>query len=246
MASSSYDAEYFAWQKSGAATSAAAMLPVVFEILGATPRSTLDVGCGTGAWLRTATELGVGLIHGVDGNAGELVIPANDFQRVDLNAALPSVKEERAGKFDLVICMEVAEHLRPERGESLVRELCALGSVVLFSAAVPEQGGPGSGPLHINERWQSYWAALFEGEGYRAVDVVRPRIWDDSRISWWYRQNAFLGVEPASTISGAPVRDVVHPVMWNEAKGDLWTHSASPRALVRQLPHAVARRLRSA
>jgi hypothetical protein len=71
-------------------------------------------------------------------------------------------------KSDLAICLEVAEHLSADRGQSLIEDLCALAHVVLFSAAVPRQGGT----KHINERWQSYWAAQFRERGYTAYDVV--------------------------------------------------------------------------
>ena len=69
----------------------------------------------------------------------------------------------RTGRFDLAISLEVAEHLAPQRSESLVRDLCALADVVLFAAAVPFQGGAG----HVNERWQSWWAQRFTATATR-------------------------------------------------------------------------------
>ncbi len=89
---------------------------------------------------------------------------------------------------DLVISLEVAEHLTPEAGQRLVDRLCGLSDLILFSAAIPGQGGTN----HINERWQSEWAELFAQYEYRAFDIVRPKIWDDERIASYYRQNMIV------------------------------------------------------
>jgi hypothetical protein len=92
--------------------------------------------------------------------------------------------------------------------------LCGISDVVLFSAAIPGQGGLN----HLNERWPSYWAAIFEANGYAPVDVLREKIWHDSRVDWWYRQNMifFLNsteIQKIKLFRDAPARplDLVHP-----------------------------------
>jgi SAM-dependent methyltransferase len=229
-----YGEGYYAWQREGAFGSAQAMLPVVLELV--SPASILDVGCGTGAWLRAATEHGVDDVFGVDGGTGELRIPAENFRRVDLEQPL-----DLGRRFDLAISMEVAEHLSPSRASSFVSDLCRASDVVLFSAAIPGQGAPGSGE-HPNEQWQSYWAGLFQQLGYDTVDAIRPLIWSDERIASWYRQNAFFAVAQSSSIDLPGVRtitDVVHPDLWRYVNPALWAQDASPRQLLRQLPKAV-------
>ena len=54
-------------------------------------------------------------------------------------------------------------------------------SIVVFSAAIPFQGGAN----HVNEQWQDYWAARFEELGYVSLDPIRPRVWSDDRVEWW-------------------------------------------------------------
>lgn len=177
--------------------------------------SALDVGCGVGAWLAVLQKKGVSDIVGVDGvwvDDKLLKIPVEKFQRADLSGPL---NLER--RFDLAICLEVAEHLPPDRAEGFVAELAGAADFILFSAAIPFQGGYG----HLNEQWQSYWADLFARRGYAVRDWVRPRLWTDASIPVWYRENLLLFVAerrlpelvPASdgVPDAAGPLDLVHP-----------------------------------
>jgi SAM-dependent methyltransferase len=179
-----YSRLFYAAQRIGSARSAKALLPVVFDH--ANPSSVVDVGCGAGTWLAAARRLGAEKAVGIEGawvaNV-RLASPDIHMHHADLEAPLP-----RLGRFDLAMCLEVAEHLTRDRAEGLVVDLCALSDTVLFSAAIPWQGGIG----HLNEQPQSYWAGLFGDNGFGAHDIVRPRVWNDGRVSYWYRQNAIL------------------------------------------------------
>ena len=119
--------------------------------------------------------------------------------------------------------MEVAEHLIAESAPLLISELCKLAPIVLFSAAVPYQEGPG----HFNEQWPSYWAKKFTNNSYSAIDTLRPSIWNEATIAWWYRQNivlyaseAALQANPklskAASLSPKTPLDLVHPEMHQE------------------------------
>ena len=55
--------------------------------------------------------------------------------------------------FDLVVSLEVAEHLPKECADIFVDSLVRLGPIILFSAAIPQAGGT----CHINEQWPEYW-----------------------------------------------------------------------------------------
>lgn len=163
-------------------------------------REVADIGCGEGWLCQRFTDLGV-TAFGFDGHADdERVI------RLDLDDTLPV----GLGEYDMVVCLEVAEHLPAARAGQLVEWLCTLAPIVVFSAAAPGQGGEG----HVNEQWPDYWAELFAGAGFRCFDSMRWEIWNDDRIEWWYRQNIMIftpGVGPAEPT--APVR-VIHPGAW--------------------------------
>lgn len=181
-----YDQKFFDELSAGSSASAARILPEVVRLV--SPRSAVDLGAGNGEWLAELRALGVTDVLGIDGDwvkPSALKIPQTNFKTHDLRA--PFVLDRT---FDLAISMETAEHLPPERGEGFVADLVALAPVILFSAAVPGQGGTD----HINERWPDYWESLFNKHGYMAFDVLRLKFWDDEAIAIWYRQNAFLYV----------------------------------------------------
>ena len=181
-----YNSSYFEELSSGSASSAAQILPEVVRLIA--PKSAVDLGSGIGEWLGELRKLGVTDVLGVDGdwvNPAALKIPTDQFRPFDLRNKFAM---DRA--FDLAISVETAEHLPPERGEGFVADLVALAPVVLFSAAIPGQGGTD----HINEQWQDYWARLFAKHDYVALDFLRLKFWNDSRIELWYRQNIILYV----------------------------------------------------
>jgi hypothetical protein len=109
---------------------------------------------------------------------------------------------------------------------------------VVFSAAVPGQGGTG----HINEQYLSYWVALFAAHAYRAVDALRPLLLGNPAVKWWYQQNTVVFVSPAHPLLKRNLRapaDLVHPALYEPLR----RANQEPRVgwLLRKLPGALAR-----
>ena len=150
------------------------------------PESVLDVGCGLGTWLKTAAGLGVSKIHGIDGewlDPKSLEVPVEAIERRDLEAGF-----DLGTRFDLTICLEVAEHITEGNAETFIGSLTRHAPAVLFSAAIPFQGGHG----HVNEQFLPYWVEKFGRFGYRPLDIIRCEIWDDPEVLSWLRQNVVL------------------------------------------------------
>lgn len=162
------------------------------------PQSILDVGCGMGTWLATARELGVADVFGVDGHWLDkklAKIPDDLLRTCDLEQEFDLER-----RFDLVICLEVAEHLSADAASRFVESLTAHSDVILFSAAIPFQGGH----HHVNEQFPDYWKAIFQTCGYQVVDCIRPDIWTDDSVLWWLRQNIMVFAKSALTTGDGP------------------------------------------
>lgn len=234
---SRYDRQFYDRISPGSARSAAKVVPYVISLV--RPQSVADVGCGTGTWTAEFARHGVGDVLGIDGahvGRTRLEIAASSFLHWDLERP---VRLERT--FDLAISMEVAEHLSPGRARSFVNDLTGLAPVVLFSAAIPGQGGVG----HINEQWPSYWARIFEERGFRAVDGLRGQFWNDAEVESWYRQNMLLYVredraQEFSRVGRTSPLDIVHPELYSLKS----VVRPSLGLLLRLFPGAIARPFR--
>ncbi len=254
-----YSEAFYAGGAEISARSARRVVPCVMQLLAPGPESVVDVGCGLGTWLEAFTAAGVGTILGIDGDHVEqraLRIPSRCFLAADLDQPLPMPLRATGGlprRFDLAVSLEVAEHLPPHRAQGFVEALAGLAPAVLFSAAVPRQGGT----CHRNEQWPEYWAALFERLGYETIDCIRPRIWHDPEVAYYYAQNMILYAEPAVAAARPALRPFVvppagalariHPCRWLEVtdprrRGLRHVAAALPWAL----RNSVARLLRRA
>ena len=169
-------------------------------------------------------EAGAKTIRGVDGSWVKpelLMIPRERFTQYDLSQ--PGLKNKiPEDRFDLTISSEVAEHIDPQDTETYMDNLTSFSNVILFSAAIPGQGGT----HHVNEQWPSYWTEKFSARGFVPVDCIRQKLWYDNEVHLWYRQNLMmfvkknaLGNYPAlKHEAGKPVLDAVHFKIWENAR----------------------------
>jgi hypothetical protein len=178
------DAQRVAYKQSHATRMESSVCLVeAFRILGL-PRTMADIGCGAGHLVAMAQGMGV-RSYGVDMFYPEQ--PFEGFIHADLAQPMSWRPPFHA---DLTLCLEVAEHLPQSAAETLCDTLRSVtGSSLLFSAAVPGQGGSG----HLNEQPHSYWTEKLEQRGFvqeRAATQELRRCWLRSAPSaWWYGRN---------------------------------------------------------
>jgi SAM-dependent methyltransferase len=241
MSDAPYTNEFFTQQSGLSLESARNVVPIVMELI--QPGSVVDVGCGIGTWLAAFAEHNVADYIGIDGEyveRSQLLIPPERFVSRDLSEPV-----ELDRHFDLAVALEVAEHLPAASGRGFVQSLTHLAPVILFSAAVPGQGGT----HHVNEQWPSYWASFFAEHDFVSVDAVRPRIWENKDVAWWYRQNTLLFVSPAAMDTRMRLRvehncprgalDLVSQLIFIEET--LSWEQLTTRQLLRMLPAAIRR-----
>jgi SAM-dependent methyltransferase len=234
-----YDRAFYRAQQDGSYRSASIVVPLIRSLFPF--ESVVDVGCGVGTWAARFLESGVPHVIGMDGDYVErsaLCIPQEHFFAHDLRMPIQLDK-----RFQLAVCLEVGEHLPETRARGLVHDLISLAPCVLFSAALPGQGGTD----HINEQYLSKWASLFATHDFVALDLIRPQIWNTAEVSWWYRQNIVLFAHQTHPLrqrhAPAAVLDYIHPEMCEQLR------HPSLRKRVQALPHAlldaVERRLKA-
>jgi SAM-dependent methyltransferase/predicted O-methyltransferase YrrM len=185
-----YTTDFYELIGQGTRSSAREIIPLLLELMQPVqPQSVVDVGCGTGSWLAAFQKLGIADCLGIDGDYVDrtiLQIPLNQFQSADLKQPLQINR-----KFDLAISLEVAEHLPNIAAENFVNSLTQLAPIILFSAAIPFQGGV----EHVNEQWPQYWAYYFQQNGFAVIDCLRKKIWNNDKVEPWYAQNILIFVK---------------------------------------------------
>lgn len=171
----------------------------------------LTLGSGLGTILNVFKNNSVDDVLGIDGawvNKELLYKNISESEFIECNLE-KQIKLNQ--QYDLVISLEVAEHLSENAADTFVQSLVNAGSVVVFSAAIPHQGGQN----HINEQWLSYWEEKFSKHNYVIHDILRPIFWDHPEVFWWYKQNMVLFVADNHQLNlsgnvAVPMRNLVH------------------------------------
>jgi len=235
-----YSDDFFAVHERGAVQSAASVVPKLLGLV--SPQNVVDVGCGIGVWQAEFGNCGIHDAIGVDGdyvNRDRLRIDPARFLVRDLREPL-----DLGRRFDLAVSLEVAEHLPPSRAHGFISDLVKLAPIVLFSAAIPFQGGT----FHVNEQWPDYWEGIFRLHNYIALDCLRPVLWTDEKVDWWYRQNIVLYASPQglndnpslqriAELQPPSVARLVHPRLYEQT----YQAALNPglKTVLRSLPRAL-------
>lgn len=185
-----YDKKFYQMVRNTAENSVVPVLKALKKYYHGEIHSAVDLGCGVGVWLRGIKEIfdKEAKVRGYDGEYVErenLVIAEEEFIAWDLKNKITD-----EGKYDIAISLEVAEHLPKDCADDFVESLVKLSDIVLFSAAIPNQGGT----EHTNEQPLSYWINKFNNRNYEFYDFIRPCIWENQEVSFWYKQNTVVFV----------------------------------------------------
>lgn len=203
-----YSDDFYATMEQGSRSSAQQIVPLLISRY--SPNSVVDVGCGTGPFASEFLNLGVSDIAGYEGDWMKNIptlLPKKLYIYEDLTKPLTLTR-----KYDLCLCLEVAEHLEEFNARTLIETLTRLSAVIAFSAAIPLQGGN----HHVNEQWPSYWGKLFAEKNYFLDWDPRLSIWENSEIEGCYRQNLLIFSSNAEK-SELKITSLVHPVLWTDA-----------------------------
>lgn len=210
-----YDQRFFDGIREGIKRSAESLVPLLVSELSPAieSRSMIDVGAGEGHWLWEFSAWDFE-VSGYEGSISPSAHPRVMEWNLEKSWATNM-------KYGLALCLEVAEHLTPERGPSFIADLCKLSDLIVFSAAIPGQRGVN----HLNEQWIDYWANLFLDNEFDVSGAMRWMIWNDPDIEPWYIQNLLIATkhpEKLPNLFATPLSypwPVVHPRKWAEHEG---------------------------
>lgn len=211
------------------------LVPILVELFH--PISVVDIGCGIGTFLHEFIEHNITDVLGIDSEWVDKALltkylSKDLFVEADLGKKLVLNR-----RFDLAICLEVAEHIDQEKVGTFIDTVTSLSDVVVFSAAIPGQGGQN----HVNEQWLSYWESCFKIHDYVMYDIIRPLIWDNPNIFFWYKQNMVVFAKKGCIINSlqkescCPIHNLVHPELYLQHFNSLSKYQSDNARLEYQL-----------
>lgn len=122
------------------------------------PKKVLDAGCAKGFLVEALRDRGVEA-YGIDLSDYAISEARRDIRPYCRVASLTEPIPER---FDLIVCIEVLEHIPEEIGRHVIANLCRSTDDILFSSTPDDFAEP----THVNVRPRSYWNALFAEQGF--------------------------------------------------------------------------------
>jgi len=171
-----YDATFFAeWGKANEpyVRSAEIITDVLLAEFG--PKRIADIGCGCGVYAHEFGRRGVAVLA-LDGTTPP---PDHSFP-VPVHVQDLTVPFENVwGRFDFVLCLEVAEHIPEALSDAFLDNLARFSDTIVMSAAAPYQGGH----HHVNEQPKRYWVRRLAERGYAYNRTRTGRIVEKARIA---------------------------------------------------------------
>lgn len=182
-----YDERFFANTIKFESESARAVADILIKQF--KPNSVIDIGCGVGIYLKEFASRNVEIL-GYDG-APAAIKQSLAGGKIKLHDLCQPLKLEK--KFDLCLCIEVAEHLPEKCADTLIKTLVNLSDVIIFTAAAPGQGPRSMG--HINEQEHMYWIDKFKDsdfDHYKELSNDLSKKMIEKKVVWWITKNLMI------------------------------------------------------
>lgn len=138
------------------------------------PHRFLDVGCAKGFLVEAMRDLGVAA-EGIDISQAALDEVREDI-RPFCRRGSSDDKSLYIGRYDVIACIEVVEHLSPEMGIETIRLMCLHADVVLFSSSPSDL----TEKTHINVQPLTYWADVFAQCGFA---LATGDVWASQKLA---------------------------------------------------------------
>lgn len=140
--------------------------------------SIADVGCGKGDYCKYLKEYGIPIVHGYEGTIDiKGIATYDDIIVIDLT------KRRYVGvDYDLVLCLEVGEHIPQKYEQVFIDNLCMyVNRDLILSWAIPKQGGAG----HFNEQSNKYIIDEFAKRGLTFDKDASTKLRNAAGFRWF-------------------------------------------------------------
>jgi SAM-dependent methyltransferase len=166
------------------------------------PNKIIDVGCGPGTYVYSNRDRGLNAI-GYDLDPRVKDKPYLDQKSIfDINDTA-----------DTVVCIEVAEHIKPEFSQNIVDKLYDIiqkDGLLLFTAPHVGQGGTD----HINNRPKEYWEHKFKEKGLIRCHTLESQLIEyvkTAEYMGWFTMNLMIFYKIDESIQQSNAGSLVGP-----------------------------------
>lgn len=126
------------------------------------PRRVLDIGCALGFLVEALRDLGVEA-YGMDISEYAVNNVRDDIKGYcKVGSIADGIPLELPKEYDLVVTVEMMEHLYPEDAEKAIKNICSITDTVLFSSTPDEINDP----THVNVQLPETWARIYAYNGF--------------------------------------------------------------------------------
>lgn len=121
------------------------------------PKTVVDIGCAYGLLTEALVDRGIDA-YGFDVSPYAISNARSDMKdRLAVHSIYDPIPLTTGKKYDLAVCIEVLEHLPPEKAEQAIANLCACSDRVLFSSSPDDFDEP----THFNVLPTDDWVKMF-------------------------------------------------------------------------------------
>jgi len=139
-------------------------------------KTIIDIGCGDGAYTKRLRKAGF-LCCGYDGSPETISMSEGACAIADFSQPVD------LGKFDLVLCLEVGEHVPKEYEQIFLDNVCKSSkNYVILSWAIKGQGGTG----HVNEQSNEYVIDQMRQRGFKHWGHISTMLRTASTLPWFH------------------------------------------------------------
>ncbi len=187
-----YDQEFFNSNKDEGLKMASWFIPALKKVTGF--NSIIDIGCGTGHYLRYCLDNGITDVFGLEGSPHafeSLLVDKNIVVMHDLRKPYTFSR-----KWDIAISIEVAEHVDKLYTNNYIKILTDSSNIVILTAAQPGQGGT----AHVNEQTPEWWKEKFGKFGFTLDEEATNHLKNEIRnakanggyVTDWFEPNILI------------------------------------------------------